>query len=698
MVARFHTLLLVASLLPCERAFAEDATPGPAGHEEHVTVTATRLPDEADRADELPGSTDVYDREAIASSGALTLADLLAAAAGTIVYDQVGNDIEKTFDVRGFTDGSGTCYYLDGAPLNDTRNNAMALAMVPLRALDRAELTRGSAAAIAGGGAEAGVVHLATRRGEELTGSISASGGSFGTTEFAGDMEHSIGPFDFFLTGSRYETDGFRDNAGGDLRRLAGGFGYDLGGGRELRLTLIDSDSDLGQPGALTGDELAQDPSATPFNAVDFGKESLGLATLRYQGPVGENVSVAANLFVRDRASEILSTGRAAPPPASFGGFFLDSDASARGAAAQITWRYGTGPRRHRISGGAEWLDGETDAVGISTPDTDVGLIDPANTVSDNTSDRRTAALFAQGVWRPAARWSLLASARYDRDRIGYDERVFDPANDAARNYSELSLRAGATWNPEGRFAGWLSYGEGFLPPTVEDLFSFPLFGSNPDLVPEDSRSYEAGFRGRWLDRLNLEVALFRIDTENEIVFDPNSTLGLFGANVNAGETRREGLEASFRGRVTQRVDLFANLTIIESEFLSGPDRGNRVPLVPFDKVNLGANVELPAFLTLRVDWMHVGEQVLDNDRANDQPKLGAYDVVSARLSWAIPVLGRRGHDDGMTLFVEGRNLFDEEHATRGIHAFDFSAGANATFFTPAPGHRWLAGLRWDFP
>ena len=333
-------LWLAASLLPWTFAFAADTTPAPAGHEEHVTVTATRLPDEADRADELPGSTDVYDREAIASSGALTLADLLAASAGTIVYDQVGNDVEKTFDVRGFTGGSGTRYYLDGAPLNDTRNNGMALALVPLGALDRAELTRGSAAAIAGGGAEAGVVHLATRRGEELTGAISASGGSFGSTEFAGDVAHSIGPVDFFLTGSRYETDGFRNNAGGDLRRLAGGFGYDLGGGRELRLTWIDSDSDFGQPGALTTQDLADDPSSTPFNSLDFGRESLGLATLRYQGPAGENVSVAANLFVRDRTSEILSTGRAAP---AFGGFFLDSDASARGAAAQITWRYGTG-------------------------------------------------------------------------------------------------------------------------------------------------------------------------------------------------------------------------------------------------------------------------------------------------------------------------------------------------------------------
>ena len=64
----------------------------------------------------------------------------------------------------------------------------------------------------------------------------------------------------------------------------------------------------------------------------------------------------------------------------------------------------------------------------------------------------------------------------------------------------------------------------------MEELFSFPLFGSNPELKPQDSRSLELGFRGRWTRGTSLDVALFQIDTEDEIVFDPDSPLGLFGA------------------------------------------------------------------------------------------------------------------------------------------------------------------------
>ena len=48
-------------------------------------------------------------------------------------------------------------------------------------------------------------------------------------------------------------------------------------------------------------------------------------------------------------------------------------------------------------------------------------------------------------------------------------------------------------------------------------------------------------------------------------------------------------------------------------------------------------------------------------------------------------------------LFVEARNLLDESYETRGIFAFDFAAGRNDVFLTPAPGRQVMAGLEWEF-
>ena len=87
---------------------------------------------------------------------------------------------------------------------------------------------------------------------------------------------------------------------------------------------------------------------------------------------------------------------------------------------------------------------------------------------------------------------------------------------------------------------------------------------------------------------------------------------------------------------------------------------------------------------------------MLSNDQANGQPKLDAYTVVNARVRFV--AWGGRGAGDGaLELFAEVRNLLDEEYATRGVYAFDFSTNDFDTFLTPAPGRRVFGGVDWRF-
>ena len=660
--------------------------------EERLTVTDTRLRGEPERLSRVPANVTVIERDQIRRSGSRTLQELLALEAGVVAFDQVGNDLSKTLDLRGFT-GSGTKLFLDGVPLNDPRSNALVLELVPLAALERVEITRGSTAALAGGGAEAGVVNLWTGR-PDPGGSLSLAAGGFGSLEVEGDVRRRMGRADLFLAGSLYETDGFRDNSAGELRRLAGKLGWDLGAGRRLELSLVDAREDLGAPGALTRDELAADRRAAPFNRLDRLGEGLTQVAASFQSQLAGDLLLAANLYARSRDSEILTTGRAAP---IFGGFFLDSRAAVVGSTLQLERAWQGDGGRGRLTGGLEWLDGDTDARGFFTPPGDPGRVDASGLGSDNTAERRALGLFAQSSWSPTARWTLLAGLRYDRDEVGYVERAPDPNNVASRTWSELSVRAGASWAPSDRSTVYLSYGEGFLPPTVEELFSFPLFGSNAELSPEDSESWELGARRHWAGGGRVEAALFRIDTRDEIVFDPSSPAGLFGANVNAGSARRAGLEASASLPLAGSSRVFANLTLMDTELLGGPNRGAPLPLVPERRLALGFEGALAPELRLRLDALWVGEQVLDNDEAARQGRLDAYAVVNARLAWSPPLAGVAGGAAGPVLFLEGRNLLDESYESRGIYAFDFAAGRNEAFLTPAPGRRLMAGLEWRF-
>ncbi len=660
--------------------------PAPIEVSESLTVTGTRLRDRAPRAGgperTLPAHVTVLEREEIERAAARTLQDLLAVQAGVILFDEIGDDVSKTFDLRGFG-GSGTRVFLNGAPLNDPRNNSLALELVPLAQLERIEITRGSTAALAGGGSEAGVINLWTRRGGSFEGSLAVATGDFGTLEAGGSVAGRSGATDLALTGSLYDTDGFRQNAAGELARLGADLGWDLGANQRLDLSLVAGAADFGNPGALTVAEYRADPGRSPFNALDFTDETFTQAALNLASTPGERWSLAVNLFGRDRGTEALTTGRAAP---AFGGFFLDADTSVIGSTVQLG-RGGTESGGY-LTLGLEWLEGDTDAAAFGTPPGDLARVSPAGLASRNTTERRSVGLYLQERWQIASRLTLTAGARYDRDQVAYREDFPDPVNDAAREFSELSLRAGLAGALGQRHSLFASFGEGFLPPTVEELFSFPMFGSNPGLRPEASSSLEVGFRGRWKGGRDLDLTLFRVDTEDEIVFDPDSPLGLFGANVNVGEARRRGLEASARVELGERLRGFANLTLMEAEFRNGVNAGNSLPLVPRRRLALGLDADLPLALDLRAVALRVGDQVLDNDDANAAGRLDGYTVVNARLSWSQGALG---------LYLDARNLFDERYASRGIFAFDFQTFTNETFVTPAPGRRLMGGLEWRF-
>ncbi len=686
------TLLVVGALLAAGRASAASdgeppEDPAPIEVLDSLTVTDTRLRDQALAADgperTVPAHVTVVGRDEIERAGVHTLQDLLATEAGVILFDEIGDDVSKTFDLRGFA-GSGTRVFLNGAPLNDPRNNTLALELVPLGQLERVEITRGSTAALAGGGSEAGVINLWTRRGGALAGSLTAAGGGFDTLDMGGSLAGRIGATDLALSGSLYETGGFRLNAGGELARLAVDLGWELAAGKRLDLSVVGGAGDFGNPGALTLAEYRADPRRSPFNALDFTDESFTQAALNFTSALGEQWSIAVNLYARDRGTEALTTGRAAP---AFGGFLLDADTTVTGSTLQLGRAGGASASGSYLSLGLEWLDGDTDAAGFGTPPDDLDLVSPAGLASRNTTERRAVGLYLQERWQIAPRLTLTAGARYDRDEVAYREDFPSPGNTGARHFNELSVRAGIARAVGRRHTLYASVGEGFLPPTVEELFSFPLFGSNPALRPEDSRTVEVGFRGRWSGRA-VDLALFQVDTVDEIVFDPDSPLGLFGANVNIGEARRRGLEASARAALGERLSAFAHLTLMDAEFGNGVNAGNTLPLVPEERLSVGLDVSLPLDLDLRAVALHVGDQVLDNDDANGAARLDAYAVVNARLTWS---------PGALALFLDARNLFDERYATRGIFAFDFQTFTNATFVTPAPGRRVMGGLEWRF-
>ena len=689
-----YSSFLLSWAFVCSPALAADeAKSDDTGSDTHVVVTSTRLDDQTVAKSDVPASVTVIDREQIAASGARNIQDLLAEEAGVVLIDQVGNDVQKTLDLRGFAGGKGVAVFVDGARVNDPRNNFVSLEQVPLDSVERVEITRGPAAALAGGGSEAGVIRVVTRRGTTPGASLTASGGTWNTQRYDGSYGGDYGLFDLFIAGTYDTTDGFRPNAGGEQTRIDASGGFDLGGDRRLSLSVLSSNLDYGNPGALTLTEFNTDPRQNVYNTLDYTDDVARQATLNFQGPVGGGFSLAANVAYRNEHAKTLTTGRAAP---SFGGFYLDADAGTWSGAAQVTRDGVTSFGSHLMTFGLEYLDGDTDSTGYSTLPSSPGTYNPATPASRNTSGARNSGLFVQDAWTISPRWVVTLGARWDDSRVHYVESIPGTLPNDSRSFSQLSIHGGATFHPVERVDLYLSYGDAFLPPTPEQLFAFPTFGSNPNLLPEDAHSYEFGARSHGRHG-TIDAALFLTDTTNEIIFDPTPTpTDLFGRNVNAGATQRYGAELSARGPLARGLQAFGNVTYTHSAFTNGVNDGNEVPLVPEWRAAAGLDASLPVGFGIRADALYVDAQVLDNDQANSQAKLDAYTVVNLRFAWEHGLgVGSGSRAGRLGLFVEAKNLFDEKYATRGIYAFDFSTFLNDTFVTPAPGRRYLAGVTW---
>lgn len=156
----------------------------PAALETTVTVTATRGP--GAREGVVP-STSVLHAAELATAPGFTLDDALRQTPGFSLFrrstSRVSNPTTQGVTLRGLTasGASRTLVLADGVPLNDPFGGWVSWNRVPLAAIDRVEVVRGSASDLYGPDALGGVVQLFTMEPSHTTVRLYADGGGQGT-------------------------------------------------------------------------------------------------------------------------------------------------------------------------------------------------------------------------------------------------------------------------------------------------------------------------------------------------------------------------------------------------------------------------------------------------------------------------------------------------------------------------------------
>src|SRR6478672_8659794 len=127
------------------------ASPSDIPTREEVVITATRF---AQPAQEIPIGVSIITDEQIMRSGVNTLPQLLARQPGITVRDNSGSP-DQSVDMRGFgiTGDQNTLVMVDGQRLSENELTTARWSTIPLSAIDRIEILRGSGAVLYGANA-----------------------------------------------------------------------------------------------------------------------------------------------------------------------------------------------------------------------------------------------------------------------------------------------------------------------------------------------------------------------------------------------------------------------------------------------------------------------------------------------------------------------------------------------------------------
>lgn len=125
-------------------------------------------------------------------------------------------------------------------------------------------------------------------------------------------------------------------------------------------------------------------------------------------------------------------------------------------------------------------------------------------------------------------------------------------------------------WKPSPAVHLYASAGRSFETPTLNEVAYRSNAGAEPGwnqgLKASRAQHLEIGLKSRPLPRATLDVAVFTIDTDDEIAVARNE--GGCSTFQNVGRTRRDGVEASSRWAITLAWSTYAALTLTRARYL----------------------------------------------------------------------------------------------------------------------------------
>jgi iron complex outermembrane recepter protein len=543
-----------------------------------VLVTAARIPSEASR---VPAAVStVTNDEFQQGRTAVKLDDALVRVPGVLVQNETNFAQDLRISIRGFGARSafgirGIQVYVDGIP-HTLPDGQSALDTIDPESISQLEVLRGPVSALYGN-ASGGVINIITQEGPpEPFVEHRTVIGDYGLWKKVLKGGGQAGRLNYFAAVSHLDIEGYRDHSQVESTIFNSKLRYDVDDYSELSMILNAARTPEAQdPGGLTLAQAADDPTqAAPLNRqYDTGEsisdQRIGLV---YRRAIFSNQNLEVAGFYNQRDLDNAIPFR-----------FIDLQRKTAGGRIQHDLSGTLLGRSHRLVSGIErhyQFDDRLNYNNISGAPGDTLLLYQDETVI-------ATGLYLQEELDLSSRLSILLGGRYDHVRFEIDDRLPDETNDSGtRTFDQFTGRVGLMYalRPTIRLYGNIA--QSFETPTTTEVVNRPAGGGgiNPQIEPQTAVNYEIGMKTALGQDFSLDVALFLIQLEDELIAFRDATDRVFYRN--AGQSQRKGAELELTKRFLTQWQLSLAYTYMTAEFETyvkdGRDLdGNHVPGLP---------------------------------------------------------------------------------------------------------------------
>jgi vitamin B12 transporter len=577
---------------------------------DRVSVTGTRT---AVTVDDALSAVDIIDRAEIERTQAQSLPDLLRGRAGINLVNQGGAGKLTTLFLRG-SESDHVLFLIDGVRVGSSTSGLTALQDIPVELIERIEIVRGPRSSLYGSDAVGGVIQIFTRRTQQgVRPRFMVGGGTNDLRALSAGVDFGFDRAWFGADYSHQATDGFNSCTGAATPVFAGCFmdnpdpdddGYESnaisvrGGIRPVDGLTIDAHA-LRNEGR---NEIDADPQ---FGLGDVSNTTQQVLGGKARWDIGRTTLTLAGGSNIDRSVQTRD------------GAFTDSFESRRTSAS--------------LQADVRVADGQLATLGYDWQ-RDVGQSEdtfgPLVAVDGDPARRQNHAAFLQYQGAFGAHDVQAAVRRDDNEQFG--------GHTTGNIAWGMDLAHG--------FRITASAGSAFKAPTFNELY-FPFFG-NPDLLPEESETYELGV-GQKGEAWHWDVHAFQTNVDDLIVYDSAK----FMAN-NLEDARIRGAE------------LTAGATIAEWTFAgaaSWVDPRNRSTGDNFENI-LPRRARASARLDVDRAFgdFSVGATFVAEDRrfenVDNSIELAGYATFDLRAAWKF--------SPSWTLSARASNVFDRDYET----------------------------------